>query len=270
MGQVLFAKILPTLNNINWPESPSLTELGRETFEVGVDKVNEYRGDPRDLASALRTFQSGDSRPYAFAGAAYALVIASREKDGSYAIEGLEAALDWLEMAQALEPDVVAINVIEGLIYIYSGRFDDARLILDYLGAQEPNSYEVLRAEAIYWEHRGDLANAVQAYEKAIEAADSVPRKLRLRHSLGDCYLHYEQDDRALEVYREVIHFDRENPRLWHNMSLAYFHKEDFEEAERCNSRSLTLGQLPEALQLQEALKDRLDSGGIARRLFGR
>lgn len=270
MGQVLVAKMLPTLDDLNWPESPGLTELGRETFEVGVDKVNEYRGDPHDLASALRTFQSGDSRPYAFAGAAYTLVIASKEKDGSYAIEGLEAALDWLEMAQALAPDIVNINVIEGLIYVYSGRFDDARLILDYLGAQEPGNSEVLRAEAIYWEHRGDLAAAVQAYKKAIDAADSVPRKLRLRNRLGDCYLHFEQYDKALDVYREAIHFDRESPRLWHNMSVAYFHKEEFEEAERCNSRSLALGELPEALEMQEALKAKLDPGGITRRLFGR
>lgn len=271
MGQTLVEKMLPTLEKMDWPETREATALGLQAYEVGLDKADEYSNDPKSLAAALRAFQSGDSRPYAFAGVAYTLLQASREADGSYSQDGLGAALDWLEAAQDLAPDQVEINMIEAFIYVYSGRFDDARLILDYLGHVEPYNYHLLTAEIAYWEKQGNLEKAVQWYQQAMNAADTVPRKLRLRTGLGDCYLAHRQDDKALEVYKEAVHFARENPLLWHKMSLAYWRKEDFEEAQRCNKRALALRpDFPEALKLEAAIKEKLDKGGLTQRLFGR
>lgn len=270
MGQRLVEKILPNFDKLKWPENAEATQLGRQAYEVGLDKVDEFRNDPRTLAAALRTFLSGESLPYAYAGAAYTLVRASRENDGSYSQRGLDAALEWLEKAQELAPEVADINMVEAFIYIYSGRFADARLILNYLEASEPTTYHLLSAEVAYWQEQGELEEAIDWYDRAITAADSVPRKLRMRSNMGDCYLQFRQYDKALEVYKEAVHFARENPLLWHKMSVAYWYLENFEEAERCNKRALALEELPEARKMEAALKEKLDTGSITRRLFGR
>lgn len=271
MGKVLIEKMLPVLRVTKWPESTEATQLGRQAYLVGLDKVDEFADDPKTLTSALRTFQSGESRPYAFAGVAYTLIRASLEKDGSYSQEGLDASLDWLEKAQELAPDLLEINMIEAFIYIYGGRLEDARIILDYLESIDATDYHVLVAEAAYWSQQRKLKETVHWLEKAIAEADTVPRKLRLRAKMGDTYLSYGMDDQALEVYKEAVHFAKENPRLWHKMSIANWRLEDFDEAARCNQRALSLREdYPEALKMQASLKEKQDSGGLARRLFGR
>ena len=271
MGQRLVEKMLPALDKMQWPETGAATELGRQTYEVGLDRADDYLNDPKVLASALRTFQTGDSRPYAFAGVAYTLVKASREQNGSYAQSGLAEALTWLEKAQELDPDVLEINVVEALIYVYSNRFDDARLVLDYLEAVDDRNYYIYKAEIAYWQEQGRLEETVTWYEQTIEAAETVPRKLRLRRDLGDCYLRYKQYDKAIQVYTEAIHFAKENPRLWHNMSVAYWQIGDYEEASRRNKQAIKLkSDFPEARKMEEALKEKLDTGGLGRRLFGR
>jgi tetratricopeptide (TPR) repeat protein len=256
---------------MKWPETTAATELGRQAYEIGMDKADDYVNDPRDLAAALRTFQTGKSRPYAFAGVAYTLVKASREKDGTFSQAGLTEALNWLEKAQELDPDVLEINVVEALIYVYSGRFDDARLVLDYLEAIDHRNYYILRAEIAYWQEQGQLDESVRWYEQTISVAETVPQKLRLRRSLGDLYLKHKRYEQAAGVYREAIHFSKENPRLWHNMSVAYWHLGDYQEAQRCNEHALKLNsESPEALKMESALKEKLGTGSLGRRLFGR
>jgi tetratricopeptide (TPR) repeat protein len=271
MGKVLVEKMFPAIEKMAWPESPVATELGRKAYEVGLDQADDYKNDPKTLAAALRTFQSGESRPYAFAGVAYTLLKAAREKDGSHAEIGLSTALEWLERAQVLAPDVVEINMVEAFIYVYAGRFDDARMVLDYLENVSSNEYYVLRAEIAYWQEQGELDESVRWYEQAMEATDTVPQKLRLRRDLGDCYFKFEQYDKAVEVYKEAVHFATDNPSLWHKMSLAHWRLGEYEEAAHCNRRALKIkGDLPEALQMRDALEEKLDSRGITKRLFGR
>ena len=271
MGQKLVASMLPAIKKMQWPETPTATELGRQAYEIGMDKADEYVNDPKDLAAALRTFQTGESRPYAFAGVAYTLVKASREKNGSYSQTGLAEALNWLEKAQDLDPDVLEINVVEVLIYICSGRYDDARVVLDYLQAIDDRNYYLLRAEIAFWQEQGQLDETVRWYEQTINVAETVPRKLRLRRDLGDFYLQHRQYEKAIEVYREAIHFSKENPRLWHNMSVAHWQMGDYPEAQRCNQQALKLrSDSPEALRMESVLKEKLDTGRLGRRLFGR
>jgi tetratricopeptide (TPR) repeat protein len=270
MGQRLVQKLLPNLNKLKWPESAEATQLGRQAYEVGLDKVDDVRNDPRTLAAALRTFLSGQSLPYAYAGTAYTLVTASRENDGSYDQPGLDSALEWLEKAQELAPEIGDINMVEAYIYVYSGRYADARLVLDYLEASEPPTFHLMGADVAYWQEQGELEEAIRWYDRAISAADSVPRKLRMRSKLGDCYLQFRQYDKALNIYKEAIHFAKENPLLWHKMSVAYWYLENFEEADRCNKRALALEDLPEARKMEDALKEKLDTGSLTNRFFGR
>lgn len=269
MGEELVTKLLAGIKKIEWPAATQATLLGRQTYEVGLDKVNGFRGDPKVLASALHTFQTGNSLPYAYAGAAYTLLAAAREPDGSYAQSGLEAAMAWLEKAQELTPDLVEVNVVEAFIYIYSKRYQDARLILDYLMEQDPTNHYLLTAEIAFWENQGEVQEAIRWYYKAIKAAESVPQRVRLRRELGDCLLKFGLEDKALEVYKDVVNFDQKNGWLWHNMSVAYWRQQNYKEAARCNKKALSLIDIPQARQMADALKKKIDTGMLGR-LFGK
>ena len=191
MGKEFIEKLLPNLQKMPLPDSYEATPQGRQTYVIGLKKVDEYKGDTKTLVAALRIFQTCDSRPYVFAGIAYTLVMASREIDLSYSQEGLDAAMSWLEQAQELAPNEVDINMIEAFIYVYSGRFEDARLVLDYLENIEPQNIYLMRAEIAYWEGMKELDEAIKWYKKAMDTAEYVPQKLALRNQLADLYLEH-------------------------------------------------------------------------------
>ena len=108
MGQQIIARLLPLLEKINWPTTEAATEQGRQSFLVGLEKVDDYSGDPTQLTAALKTFVTGGSLPFAYAGVAYTLIAASEEKDGSYDAGGLEAAMDWPPMNEKRAASLVA------------------------------------------------------------------------------------------------------------------------------------------------------------------
>lgn len=270
MGEKLLQQLLPYLEKINWTGEPTATAQGREAYMIGLDKVESYSGDPKTLAEAVRIFQSGDSLPYGYAGTAYMLITASQERDGSYTEAGLDTAMAWLEQAQELEPDLVDINMIEAFIYVYNGRYEDARLVIDYLNEVDPANYHVQLANIAYWLAQKDLPQIEQAVAEASKTAVNPPQKIRLTHQLGDIYMQFGEWDKALAIYKENAHFDPKNPLLWHKISTIYWRADDLDEAERANQQSLRLGTLSAAQKLAEQIKERKkqDSGGILGGLF--
>jgi tetratricopeptide (TPR) repeat protein len=257
MGEQLIKQLTPHLAKMGWPTHKTATAQGRAAYEVGLDKLDSYTGDPKTLAEAIRIFRSGESLPYAYAGVAYALVVGAREADGSYAALGLETAMTWLEKAQELEPDLVDVNVIEALVYVYDGRFADARLVLDYLHAQEPYNFRLHLVEAAYWERQKDWPAAVKAVEEAMKTAVTTPQRLRLRNQLSNFYLESGRLDEALQIYKEQIHLDPQNPLWWYKAALAYWQMDNLVEADRANQQALRLGNLPEAVALADQMKTR-------------
>lgn len=271
MGKSLVEKLLPGLQKIKLPATPQATQQGRRAYEIGLETVDSFKGDPKTLVDALGTFQSGQSRPFTCAGIAYILVAASREQDGSFYPGGLEAAMTWLEQAQETEPDVLLINMIEALIYAYNGRFDDARLVLDYLRQQSPDHYYLNVAEMILAQQQGDVEIAGLWYDKAVHAATNVPQRLRLQSRMGDFYLEQGVLDKALVMFKEAAHFDKDNFHLWHKISLAFYRQGELEEAQQYNQRVLRMNDYPPARQLEAKLKEILgtDTGRLGK-LFGR
>lgn len=273
MGKKLVSQMIPALNKLRLSDTEAATTAGYKAFEVGRDKVDAYRGDPKTLGDALRVFQTANSLPYEYAGIAYTLVIASRDSQGDYYQPGLDEALVWLEKAQELAPDVTDINAIEPFIYIYAGRLDDARLVLDYLHQQESDHYYLCRAEMAYWEKAGDLQQALEWSQQAMNSAETVPQRLRLKSNVGDMYMELGEIDKALETYKEALHFDADNAWLWHRASMAEWQRENYQEAARLNRKALGLDRdLGPALRLREALDEQEEedsSGGLIGRLLG-
>ena len=272
MGQQLLDKLLPALDRISWPENPLANEVGRIAYEQGLEQVDEWRDSPSKLAAALRVFASADSRPYALAGTAYALVAASREQDGSYAPAGLEAAMQWLEEAQELAPDLPDVNFIEGLVYIHEGRPDDARLVLDYLHEQNADSYYLAVTEVAFWEAQENEEQILKWIDQAINVADSVPQRLRLHGRLAGVLRRFGRYEEAREAYLRARHFDAQNLDLLHEMSMLAWEMGDLDESERLNKQ--VIARSPDhaaAAALDEAIKQkRRDEGGMFGRIFGR
>ena len=270
MGKKLLRQMVPALQKMKWPRIQATSEQGRQTYDMGLDKVDMFRDDAKVLASALRTFQAGDSEPYAFAGVAYTLLAAAKEENGRYHPEGLQLSLSWLEKAQASEPDVVSINFIESLIYIYEDRLEDARLILDYLGQQDPANYHLLVSEMLYWIRRGEITQVEAAFQAASEASVTVPQRLRLRSKLAQFYLQEGMLDKAQASFKEAIHFDQKNYAMWHDLSRVYFQQENMEEAAKANKQALKIKpDFAEAMAMENQIKKAMGSGVLGR-LFGR
>lgn len=269
MGKNLVAQLVTVLEKISWPDEEQPTDQGWQAYRVGLEKVDSYRDDPKPLAAALRTFQSGGSQPYAFAGVAYTLLAAAREADGSYDEAALELVMAWLEKAQATAIDNVNINFIEALVYVYNGRFEDARLVLDYLHEREPDNYYVCRAEADYWRAQGDMEQSLLWLEKSIAEAQTVPERMRLRYKVADYYLETKQHETALAVYKEVANVDTNDHLIWHKISICQWHLEEFEAAQDANRRALAIKDFAAGRKMEEALKEKVGTGVLGR-LFGR
>lgn len=258
MGKKLVDQIVSSLGRATWPAAPGTTALGRKTYEIGLDQVDSYRGDPKQLASALRTFMGGDSQAYAFAGVAYVLLAAAQEADGSYDVESVLVAQQWLEKAQAKAPDQIEINFIEALVYVYAQRLDDARMVLDYLWELEPDFYYLYAVEVAYWLQKDELAQIISWCQQAAAAAATNPQRLRWRRTMADSYFAFEQYEQALTAYREAIHVDPHNPTLWTQVARIYWQWDNDEETERALQQALRYdNQYQPAQQLAAALQEK-------------
>lgn len=270
MGKELVNKLLPILDKISWTESTDVTQFGSQTYEMGMDWVDQYEGDVSVLQTAINTFKSSDSRPYAFAGIAYLLASVSREHDGSYDQNGLDEALKWLGLAQDDEPDRPQINFIEGLIYVCKGELENARLILDYLADQAAHIYRFNTTEAMWCEQVEDYEGMEAFYVAAEKTADTVPKKLRIQTLLGDAYMKIDNLEKALKHYNQAIYFNRESDKLWHKMSLIYWKQQDYAECKRCNDIVMRLKPTKSAQRVQAELKKKMGTGGgLFQRLRG-
>lgn len=262
MGKDLINKLLPVLEKIQWKEGTAATPFGVQTYEMGMDWVDQYEGDVAVLQTAIKTFRSSDSRPYGYAGVAYLLTHMSRENDGSCDLNGLDEAMKWLGMAQEFEPDRPRINCIEAQIYLFKGELENARLILDYLAGESGHIYRYHVTEAMWCEAVEDYEGMEAFYAEAEKTADTVPKKLRLQTLLGDAYMKIENLEKALHHYKQAVYFNRDSDRLWHKMSLIHWRMQNYTECKRCNDTVMRLKPTKSAKRMQEELKKKLEPGG--------
>jgi tetratricopeptide (TPR) repeat protein len=108
-------------------------------------------------------------------------------------------------------------------------------------------------------------------YDKAVQAAINVPQKLRLQSRMGDFYLAHNVLDKALVMFKEAAHFDKNNHQILHKISLAFYQQGELAEAERYNQRVLRMHEYSPARKLEAKLKEELgtDSSRLGK-LFGR
>ncbi len=269
MGVELVQRMDSGMVKLEWDGERQATPLGNQTYEMGLDEADQFVGDLQVFNRALKIFRSGDSRPYALAGAAYLLLIAAREADGSYTLEALDHVQPWLEKAQEDEPDRPEINFIEARLYIFRGEMDNARIVLDYLMAQAPYYYHLNVTEALYWEGLGDIDKMASWFGAASKYADNVPKQVRLYEKMGDAFVAHDRLEEALEQYRHAVHFNEQSGRLWHKQSLIFWELDRLEECKTANTQAIKFGLGEEAEEMQNALRRRLGTNTLLRRMLG-
>lgn len=255
------------IEQIRWPMEHRMTMKSRRIYEEGLDTIDAYRGNSEVFLDALNIFQTTYSTPYAYAGIAYTLAMASSEESRPKTIErGLLQAMDWLEKSQYLEPDRTEINFIEAVIYMKQGNLRDARLILDHIN-QDTRNYYVCLAELDYWYKQG---NEEQYYyhwfERAKKIANNKLRQARVFNSLANFQLDREMYEKSIKTFYKVVQVTPDDPWAWHNMSVIFVRIKQFKEAAHCNKQALSIMEFEAARQIEQTIKE---NQTFFSRLFG-
>jgi tetratricopeptide (TPR) repeat protein len=244
---------------MNWPQETILSTESQAIYEHGMDMLNMYRGHPQVLVDALKVFQDCGSQAYAAAGCASALMISAYESGDDYSAEGLELARPWLIKAQELAPNHVEIDFLEAELYIYLRQNEFARSVLDYLNtADGPKHFYLCLSELYYWYAQKNQEQYQHWYDLAILQATNKGRQICLLSRAAGFFLALEEWKKVIGIYRDLAALDPEDPWLWHNVSLAYYHLERYDKAQQANKKALEIMDFEVAREMEALLKNKL------------
>jgi len=211
------------------------------------------------LLDALKVFQGCGSRAYAAAGCACALMLSAYESGEEYSAEGLELARPWLVEAQELAPNRVEIDCLEAELYIHLKQNESARAVLDHLNNTAASKHFYLcLSELFYWYTLKDREQYQRWYDLALPHATNKARQICLFSRAAGFFLAIQEWKKVIEIYRSLSTLDPEDPWLWHNLSLAYYHLERYDKAQQANQLALKIMDFPQARQMEEFLKKSL------------
>ena len=87
-------------------------------------------------------------------------------------------------------------------------------------------------------------------------------------NALADLYLDQGRYSQSIQLYRDVINLNPDDPWAWHDMSIVFVHMKKFKEAKVCNQRALDIMDFEAARDIQRLIEKKR-SGGL-KRLIGR
>lgn len=160
----------------------------------------------------------------------------------------------------------------QALLYIQSGNFSGANLLLKQIIKIRPNHSEALRLTAVISAQEGHNDTALEIIEKAIladkrngiaysnrgifqfslgmlsEAISSYEMAIKLTPSyaeaysnLGNAYQELGENTKAIDLYERAISIDPKNPEFFCNLGNAYWKLDRLEDARRSYERSIEL-----------------------------
>jgi tetratricopeptide (TPR) repeat protein len=254
--------LLDIINQVQWPMAHRANAEARRMYEDGLDQVNASFGNPAGYVKALKLFHVTRSAAYAAAGVAFTLVMSSTFHGRPP--RGFDEAAQWLEKAQEWEPNRVEINFVEAVLYLNSGQLENGRLILDYLGQQEPDNYYLCLTELNYWAQKQDNDRAGRWLGKAMDRADNRLRRAYTLHSLAGSLANPAEE---VALWHKIADLNPEDFLAWHKLSLIYLQQKKLKEAEVCNQRALALADFDAGREVEKRIKQQRSGLG---RIFGR
>lgn len=145
---------------------------------------------------------------------------------------------------------------------IQRGDLFAAQQVLAPLQRKIPKHPEVLRLSGILHHHRGEYANAIQCYRKALS---QQPKRAVIYNNLGSALRADGQFEQAVSAFRHALKLDDNLAAAWYNLGKTYKKHADMNEAcealqqalkraPRHQAAGITLGDTYKALgQLAEA-----------------
>ncbi len=254
--------IVHSLALVPWGEQGERAEVSAEElsaeegYRILQATIPQVRGVARDwdqLVWPLQTFALLPE-PWCFIGVAEVLFRLAYQRVGAYSPASLHLGLLYVALAQQTEfsqPDALIIRVkllAAGGNRPWLRRADETLMLLKQAAPDHPR---LPNAEALLYEQRGMLKQALEAYERALahppsqqEFVRDLASKALLLHAMG-------QTEEALKVNEQALKVSPDDPWIWYNQALVLLDLKRYEEARRCNERALELmgSQRPETLR---------------------
>ncbi len=248
---------------IELPQQTLITAEGQKIFKRGMDKANEYRGDPDILWEALNFFQQSNSLSLFYIGAAYVHFVGSYEENITYHRDGLQVAQLWLERARELTPEAKELLIVQAYVDIHSQDDTAVHSHLTHLRRIAPHDFYALTAYLDYYAVKQDLERMTATYKETLPLAKTITRRAYLQNRVGRYYLMFRKFDKSLEVYRDLAKLTPADPWMWHNMSVIYMTKKKLMAAWRCNKKALQIMDFENAQIIRAKIHGTLIRGAI-------
>jgi tetratricopeptide (TPR) repeat protein len=242
--------LVDAANALPLPVGVAVTAGAQSIYRQGLDRANSYRGDLVPLLEALDFFHQSDSRPFYYAGVAYAILTAACRCRSVYDPEGIELARCWLEQAREIAGEVAPIEVVFLFIEIYAGNDENTEQIMTRLLAQAPHDYHLHTAVIAYHFHQQAVEQMTDCYERTLPLAKTIARRAYLANEMACYYRELGLTNESLRMYRLLAEITPEDPWLWHDISAIYLAKYDLIRAHHFNRRALDLMEFDAARRL--------------------
>jgi tetratricopeptide (TPR) repeat protein len=157
-----------------------------------------------------------------------------------------ENAERYYREAMSRDPDNKKIPYKLGTVLADMDRHDESVSVLKTAVQEHPNYAKAWFRLGESQVAMGDYPDAVDSYMKSIEAnprmkiGDEDPGGAAY-HSLGDLYIRFDFNDKALKVYENGILNNPEAPRLHHGQGLAQLKLERYQQAAESFRKALEL-----------------------------
>ncbi|HSH02884.1 MAG TPA: hypothetical protein VLL52_10230 [Anaerolineae bacterium] len=267
-----------------WPAEMSLTETAKSMFARGIDLVDGYRGWMEPLFEAVMLFRDCGSRPYAFAGMAYALVAASYIDGDAYELEGIEQGQAWLDEALLMVSETGAVGEAPeiGFVQLWLDRAKgDIEALLAHVVRLEPANEAHFHTQLgkLHYRCRAQRFNLAQAqYEKVLALSETRNQEMLAHQCMVALFIaimalatreerlkkvdlaamRQKYGERGRVVFAAMAPHSQRDPWFWHNYSLFCYYMKQYMRSARYNKEALALLEFGAAKELRERLSYRV------------
>lgn len=194
----------------------------------------------------------------------------------------LDEALKYYVMSDRIDPENVTNRLNMGTLYQQKKNYDAAITIYDSILVLHPNNLNVNLYKAQCLALKGDIDSAKTAFKQVLYLSPnesvkseifntlknymplddlvtfvygpSSPKKQDLENIYDDAVAFHKNGkiDKAIEYYKEVLKYDKQNPEVYINLAIAYNQNKDFASAKSILNEAMS--KYPNNKQLKDVL----------------
>lgn len=247
---------------VPWGQQVTITGSDlRPQFDQTISFVRRVSGDWGKFREPIQTFASMPA-PWCYIGAAEVMQRLSFLVGGAFSPVGLRQGLRFIAQAQAVDPDNADALITRARLLTSVSDLRWLQLAQDTLQRAQaiaPNHPRLPGAEATLFERYGQKEKALACIEQSIARAQSPVDQTIARINYANMLLNMGRYDDAVSAYRTLLQTEQNDPWLWHNLSIALYSLQRYDEALSCNERALSIMPFNAAMVRGEMIRKKLD-----------